>query len=153
MRWRKDMIFIYHICRADELARHGTTIELTNEFSTLGVPLKTCKLIIDNATADSVDDRWAAPGIGRTAQKIWPRLDRERTSSLLKFQRSTLSMVIEVITGHCIIGTYARHIGLGRLANDVETARIKKRRKLSFTYWVHVQHYVTGDEDILVPTT
>ena len=43
-------------CRADELARRGTTIELFDEFSNLRIPMLTCKLIIDNAIVDSVND-------------------------------------------------------------------------------------------------
>ena len=52
------------------------------------------------------------------AQKIWPRVDRRRTATLLKLQRSRLSIVIGVITGHCITGTHAWRIDLGHLAND-----------------------------------
>ena len=44
-------------CRADELARRGTTIELSHEFSNLGIPMRTYRLIIDNAIVDSVNDR------------------------------------------------------------------------------------------------
>ena len=39
----------------DELARSGTIIELSDEFSTLGIPLSTCELIIDNAIVDLVN--------------------------------------------------------------------------------------------------
>ena len=38
--------------------------------------------------------------------------------SLLKLQRSALTEVVGVITGHCIMGTQTRPIGLGYLAND-----------------------------------
>ena len=40
-------------CRADELARRGTTIELSGEFFNIGVRLWTCKLMIDDEIADS----------------------------------------------------------------------------------------------------
>ena len=42
------------------LARRDTIIQLSDEFSTLGIPLKTCKLIIVNATIDFINNRWAA---------------------------------------------------------------------------------------------
>ena len=58
------MVYDIHIvwvagnCRVDELARRGTTIELRDKFSNLDIPMRTCKLIIDNAVADSVNDRF-----------------------------------------------------------------------------------------------
>ena len=45
-------------------------------------------------------------------------IERRLTATLLKFQRSMLRTVIGVIMWHCIIGTHARHIGVGHLAND-----------------------------------
>ena len=38
--------------------------------------------------------------------------------SLLKLQRGALTVVVGVITGHCIMGAHMRYIGLGHLAND-----------------------------------
>ena len=38
--------------------------------------------------------------------------------SLLKLQRSALSVAVGVIKGHCIMHVHARRIGLGHLAND-----------------------------------
>ena len=69
-----------------------------------------CKLIIDNAIVD-LNNRWAASDKGRTAWKIWPRLDRKSTATLLKLQRSKLSTVVRVTTG------IARCIGLGHFVN------------------------------------
>ena len=62
-------------CRVDELARRGTTIKLSDEFSNLGISMSTCKLIIDNVIVDSIKDRWADSDTGRTARKIWQKLD------------------------------------------------------------------------------
>ena len=67
---------------------------------------------------DLANSRWAALDTSRTTQKILPRLDKRRTTILLKLQRSKLSHVIGVITEHSIIGTHARRIGLGHLEND-----------------------------------
>ena len=61
---------------------------------------------------------WTASDKGRTKRKIWIRPDRRRTVILLKLQRSRIGTVVGVITGHCVIGTYAKRIRLGRLAND-----------------------------------
>ena len=105
-------------CRANDLARRGTTIELSDEFFTLGIILSTCKLIIGNAIVDLVKSRWIASNKGKSARKICQRLDRMRTATLLILQRNRLITVIRVITGHCIIGTHTRRIDLGHIAND-----------------------------------
>ena len=80
--------------------------------------MNTCKLIIENAIVDLVKSRWAASKTVRKVQKILPRLNKRCAAALLKLQRSKLSIVIGVITGHCIIGTHARRIGFGHFAND-----------------------------------
>ena len=67
---------------------------------------------------DLVNSEQAASDKGRMASQIWSRLERGRTATLLKIQRSRLSIVIRVITGQCIIGTNARYIGLGHIVND-----------------------------------
>ena len=46
-------------CWADELVRRVMTIELSDEFSNLDIPMTSCKLIIDNAIVNSVNDMWA----------------------------------------------------------------------------------------------
>ena len=38
--------------------------------------------------------------------------------SLLKLQRDTLSVIVGIITGHCIMGTHAKRLSLGHFAND-----------------------------------
>ena len=80
--------------------------------------MRACKLIIDNAIVDSVNNRWAASVTGKMFRKIWPRLDEERTISLLKLQGGVLSVVVCLYALHCIMGTHARCIGLGHLANN-----------------------------------
>ena len=105
-------------CRMDDLFRRGTANGLSDEFSTLGIPLCTYRLVIDDVIVDLVNSRWAASDKGRTTRKILPRLDRRRTAALLKLQRSRLSAVIWVITEHGITVTHARRIDLEHLAND-----------------------------------
>lgn len=55
-----------------------------------------------------------------TMRRVWLRLDAKHTGSLLKFQRSTLSMLNGVVTGvmKSITGTHAKCIGLGHFTND-----------------------------------
>ena len=96
-------------CRADELARPASIIEFLGDFSNLEITLKTWKFLTDNTVIDSVNDRWAF--------RMLPRLDDE-TISLLKHLRASLSMFVEVITGHFIMGTHARRIDLGYFPSD-----------------------------------
>ena len=60
--------------------------------------MRTCKLIIDNAIVDSVNDKVEALDTGRTAH-------------------NESSVVVCIITGHCFMGTHTRRFGLEHLAN------------------------------------
>ena len=90
---------------------------------------------------DSVNDRWEASDKGKTALKIWPRLDKRRTMSLLKLQRSTLSVFVGVITGHCIMGLHARRIGLGHLVNDFCRSCRDKEEKESVIHLLDTEEW------------
>ena len=79
-----------------------------NEFSILCIPIRTCELIIDSF-------RWTASGADRTALKIRPILNGERTMSLLKLHRNALGVVVDVITDDVIITSL---VGLRRFASD-----------------------------------
>lgn len=56
--------------RADQLVRLGTTIQLSEEFATTGIPLGTFGYFLVSAITNSADNRW---GHGQTERKIWPR--------------------------------------------------------------------------------
>ena len=62
---------------------------------------------------------YTCPALGRMNCHVWILTVWVASSAtLLKLQRSSLSTIIGVITGHCIIGPHARRIGLVYLAND-----------------------------------
>ena len=63
-------------------ARCGTTIELSDKFLIIEVPLRIHKLMIDDEIIDSIDRRWR--------RMIRPRLDRGHTARLLKPERGEL---------------------------------------------------------------
>ena len=50
--------------------------------------------------------------------------------SLRKLQKGAFSMVVGVITGRCIIGTHAKRIDPGHLANDLLNLSADFRQKL-----------------------
>lgn len=53
-------------CRADEPARVGTTIELSNEFGLASIPFETCGHLIGSDVLNFVNARWAASLKGKT---------------------------------------------------------------------------------------
>ena len=72
----------------------GITIELSDDYSNPGIPMRICRFIIDNAIIDFVNDR---------------------VERYVNF--GALSVVIGGVMGHCIMGKCARHIGLEHLNN------------------------------------
>ena len=101
-------------CQAKALARRGTIIERSDDFSTLGIPLVICKLIIDNAIVDLVGqlptraerNRKSGEGWIRGALRLW--LHSKGVNSILTYG---------VITRHGIIGTHEGRVGLAHFAN------------------------------------
>ena len=55
--WVSGHIDILGNCRADKLVRRGMTIELSDEFLSIGVPLSTCKLMVDDEITDCSNSR------------------------------------------------------------------------------------------------
>jgi ribonuclease HI len=103
-------------CRADELARHGTTLQLLPERANLGRPISALKLALRNEAIASTNARWANTLTCRIARQVWPKLDSERTNSLISLRRGTVGTVVGVLTGHCLFGEHAKRLGLE--AND-----------------------------------
>ena len=112
----------------------------------LRIAVRTCELIIDKAIADSVRDKYTILDTSRTARKVWPRLDKGRTISLLKAQRRMLNMIVRVTTGHYIMGTHESALVLGTLIISIEASGIRKRRGLFFTSWVYVRHFAKREK-------
>lgn len=90
--------------RADELARLEATIQLSEEFTTIGFSWGTCCYSLDSAITNLDNDRWATLGTGKMMRKILKRLGSKCIGSWFKLQTSTLSR---------LRGTYAKHMGLG----------------------------------------
>lgn len=57
-------------------------------------------------------------------------------------------MIMGGFLRQCIMGTYVRLIGLGRLANDFCR---EKQETIFLHYWEHVQQFVGEGRDNLVP--
>ena len=103
-------------CKADELARTGTTLQILEEFAYIGAPLSTCKLWLRQEAIKQSNERWARIDTCRVARQIWPRYDLRRSKYLLALERKRLSTLVSVLTGHCLIGEHARRLGIN--SND-----------------------------------
>lgn len=71
-------------CGADEFATLSTTIRLSAEFSTVGIPLETCGYTTESTILNFVNDKWAASDTGKAARKILLKLYKRRTAILLR---------------------------------------------------------------------
>ena len=107
-------------CKANELARRGTTLMSSLHYGSLWVT-------VSNAIVDLVNSRCAAWGTDRMAQKILPKLDKRHAVAL---QRIKLSTVIRVVTGLCMRGMLVLDILQMISAEAVE---IRRRMRLFFT--------------------
>lgn len=103
-------------CTADELARKGTTLQILPKREQLGIPLSTCKLMLQEETYRQTNVQWKNRTTCRTSRLIWPKLDLRRSKQLINLQRRDISLVVGVLTGHCLIGNHASRLGF--LSND-----------------------------------
>ena len=99
-------------CKADELARMGTTLQILDEFADIGAPLSTCKLWLMQEAIETSNKRWFKLGTCKVPRQIWPRYDLKRSSYLLSLNRKNLSTLVAVLTGHCLIGEHAKRLGI-----------------------------------------
>ena len=103
-------------CKADELARRGTTETITDKFINIGRPLATLKLAIKMRMMETWIQRWRDCTCSEAAKKIWPTPDHKRTKVLLSLPRVGVSTTVGIISGHCLIGIHAARLGVA--SND-----------------------------------
>ena len=101
-------------CRADELARHGTTLQLQPERASLGRPITALRQALGKQALSSAGERWSNTLTCRVARQVWPKLDLGRTRSLISLRE--LKTDVRILTGHCLFGQHARRLDLE--AND-----------------------------------
>lgn len=96
--------------KADELAKNGIDIDLAVE--RIHPPLNTAKSLIERYYSVMTSERWKNINYCFTTRSLWPKLDYNRTSILLSFDRKRIRTLVGVITGHCPIGTMATRLGV-----------------------------------------
>ena len=68
------------ICKADELAREGTTQSLHNDY---GIPIATLKLKFEEQRIKEANLRWLNTSVCGQLKLIWPSTNKKRTLDIL----------------------------------------------------------------------
>ena len=76
------------------------------------MPIATCKLLIDRETIKKVNTIWQNLTTCELSRQTWPNWNSGRSKILLRFNRESIRKMIGVLTGHCLIGSHARRLGL-----------------------------------------
>jgi ribonuclease HI len=103
---------VFGNCRADELARFGSTLQLLPERAGVGKPLSALRLALRKRAESSTNESWINSNTCGVARQVWPKLDWSRTKTLISLERRSLSNIVGILTGHCILGEHARRMGL-----------------------------------------
>jgi ribonuclease HI len=99
-------------CRADELARYGTTLQIQPEGAGLGRPIAALKLALSKKAIALTNERWTNTLTCRVAKQVWPKLDLRRSKALISLGKRDVGLVVGILTGHCLFGEHARRLGL-----------------------------------------
>lgn len=96
---------------ADECARKGSESTEFEIQSDILIPLVEISNMIDGKMEREMRDRWTSLSNCRISRTLWPLPNRRRTKELLSFGKRTISIIIGVLTGHCLIGRMAERMG------------------------------------------
>jgi hypothetical protein len=96
---------------ADVCARKGS--ESVDDIVVLEVlvPLVDVSNAIEEIAMTEMITRWSSLSSCGTSRLLWPKPNRGRTKTLLGFGKPTVRLLTGVLTGHCIIGRMAEHMG------------------------------------------
>ena len=94
-------------CIADSLARQGTTAQVLHSKEGVGMPMATCRLLINQWVQNKFASRWSSTHSCKHTKTIWPVLDVAKSRELLSLPKSRLSATVGIITGHCPLGVHA----------------------------------------------
>lgn len=89
--------------QADEMARRGSELDISEADTTIQSPM--CELLrsIDVFTIAVTNELWTNRSDCEVTRTLWPGLDRNRTRVLLGFDKPAVRVLTGVLTGHCAI--------------------------------------------------
>ena len=87
-------------CKADELAREGTTTELQSLHNDYGIPIATLKLKFEEESIREANLRWLNTSVCRQLKLIWPSTNTKRTSDPLSPKRNNILEAFSILTGY-----------------------------------------------------
>ena len=76
-------------CKADELAREGTTTELQS-LHDYGIPIATLKLKFEEESIKEANLSWLNTSVYKQLKLIWPSTNKTRTLDLLSLKRNNI---------------------------------------------------------------
>ncbi len=94
---------------ADEAAKAGALLKVQGPEPFLWIPAATPKLTIRNHFHKKWCRQWKKSGEFLHTKKFYPRPSNRMSRALGKISREQLSLLVQVITGHCNLLYHARH--------------------------------------------
>ena len=91
---------------ADELPRRGAQLNIANVEQIVKCPIQYIKTSIDTRAISRHNQQWQSSTQFSVSRSIWPTLDKKRTQYLLSLDKSSLRVLVGVITGHCQVGSF-----------------------------------------------
>ena len=81
-------------CKADELAREGTTTELQSLHNDYDIPIATLKLNFEEESIREAILRWLNTSVCRQLKLVWPPINKKRTLDPLFLKRNNIFKAI-----------------------------------------------------------
>lgn len=94
--------------KADELARRGSALSISEADTSILPPIGRLYNIIDNIIEREANASWLSREDCAISRALWPELNKMKTKTLLALDRSSIRTLTGVITGHCAIGVMLR---------------------------------------------
>ena len=99
-------------CKADELARLGTTKTNISASSAYSIPIASCKTLIDIEFKKLAETRWHNEIHCIKTKQTFPQYNRRRSRTLINLQRPMIQKVVSLLTGHILLGRHATRLNI-----------------------------------------
>ena len=76
----------------------------------IGVPWEFIKQEVKKKMTDTARQKWNCLTKCRIARELWPDINEDKSKRILSLNKRELRKLIAAISGHCLIGTHAKHL-------------------------------------------